>query len=530
MGNVKSSKEWDPQIISKVKYYNEWVRERYNSEKQEIIIVDDVDGEKCIAAIMSKLVDWIIFRCENNNVHYFNLIVSYHVYLSSHELYLLTQECYKQIEKDAPKKTILFYHSRLLTFYEEWLKVLDSEDFIEDPQLMKDFQQLFTMKEKLNREKSSNLRLLLLKKCHPRRSSDLVNSKTFCRQSLSDISESHQSNIIRHTSITNNINDGININDMQHNSTINQEKKPFQRLSLEIYKPVLSENIVNEYTPLELAKELFLMEMEYFQQIRPRNLTERIEFHVKFADKISHWVTSEIISDSSSTGRKKRLYFFLELAETLYLKNNFNAVSAITFGVNYPALTRLHSLWEDLPIQHLMIYEKLRDFIGINGNMRNYREHLKRITGPVIPYFAIIAKNLSVINECHPKYFNNSNNLVNYSRISHIGNIYRDIIKWQSDIPGYLRNNPSNTEIRNYLMNIKHLTTDDIWTASYGIHPKTTPSSKESTPRNNSIGSERAMTTPSRHLSFGSKLMGTLKLTKRRNHKPSAVDAVSSSP
>jgi len=66
-------------------------------------------------------------------------------------------------------------------------------------------------------------------------------------------------------------------------------------------------------------------------------------------NRISNWVSSEIVSEGKLKQRVGLLRYFIKLARKCLKLNNFNAVMEINAGLLSNSVYRLKKTWEQLP-------------------------------------------------------------------------------------------------------------------------------------------------------------------------------------
>lgn len=212
-------------------------------------------------------------------------------------------------------------------------------------------------------------------------------------------------------------------------SDLNDRKGPISR--------DLIHNDMNlvDLNPLELAKQLTLIESKLFFNIQPfellnnkaleKNLNSKTSPNVtailSFTNELSNYVFESILSPYLSLkARTTRLKVWLKIALSCSYFRNFNSVASIMTALQNHAITRLDMVWEGLRKKDTELYEYLSRIVHPNNNFKVYRKKLKRyieegFTGesshdkssvPVVPFFNLFLQDLTFINEGNNSYKN----------------------------------------------------------------------------------------------------------------------------
>jgi len=114
--------------------------------------------------------------------------------------------------------------------------------------------------------------------------------------------------------------------------------------------------------------------------------------------------------------------------------HNFNGVMEILSGLNFHFIRRLKGMWQQLPAKHLQDFEKLEEAMNPMTNFKNYRELYASINeekSPKLPYFALVLRDFTFINEGNPKHKNDGR--INVDRIQMLSNQVKEVKRIQSN-------------------------------------------------------------------------------------------------
>jgi len=125
------------------------------------------------------------------------------------------------------------------------------------------------------------------------------------------------------------------------------------------------------------------------------------QFH-DMVDKFNEWAkwaTSEILLKEKVPERVSALSFFIDLAKNCVEVGNYHGASAIFFGLNNSAISRLKLTWEKLSTKVQQDYERIEQLFDMSMNYKNYREEIKTTKAKIIPYLGLFPKDLIAIEE-----------------------------------------------------------------------------------------------------------------------------------
>jgi len=108
--------------------------------------------------------------------------------------------------------------------------------------------------------------------------------------------------------------------------------------------------------------------------------------------QISRWVATEIVRQADLKQRALVLLRFICIAHFCLELNNFNGVMCVIAALQNSAIHRLYKTWELLPQKAFDMFESMALLMNGNageGNFHMYRERLRRVCPPVVPYLGM---------------------------------------------------------------------------------------------------------------------------------------------
>eukprot|EP00026_Physarum_polycephalum_P002010 Phypoly_transcript_02014.p1 GENE.Phypoly_transcript_02014~~Phypoly_transcript_02014.p1 ORF type:complete len:251 (-),score=24.10 Phypoly_transcript_02014:142-894(-) len=230
----------------------------------------------------------------------------------------------------------------------------------------------------------------------------------------------------------------------------------------------------------EVARQLALMEFEWFSQIRPEELLDKKWAHSKHeaanvcsmiarSNTIPFWVATEIVQRDQLEERVAILRKFICIAEHCRTLCNYNGLMEILSGLNMTAIHRLKRTWGALAPKSLAIFRDLNQLMSPDSNFKAYREVLKKLnntTHPRVPYLGRYLTDLVFAEDAMSLHLQNG--LIHFWKCKSIAQIIWDLTAHQKQ--SYTFN--SVPLIQSYLQSSKGLTESALLKLSRKLEPK----------------------------------------------------------
>jgi len=174
-----------------------------------------------------------------------------------------------------------------------------------------------------------------------------------------------------------------------------------RKTSSQIY-PILN------YTVEDVAESICVIEHALFRKIKARELLNKIlkgqsdkniQDFIAFNNKVSSWVSYEVLSVKDIKKRQKTLETFIKIANHLLKMNNVSSLLNVLNAFDSPGLFRLKSTWEGVGERYMKIIEELKEFVHVDLNHKKIRDWLEEAVPPIVPYLGILLKDLTFIND-----------------------------------------------------------------------------------------------------------------------------------
>ncbi|CEP64399.1 Ras family guanine nucleotide exchange factor BUD5 LALA0_S11e03224g [Lachancea lanzarotensis] len=183
-----------------------------------------------------------------------------------------------------------------------------------------------------------------------------------------------------------------------------------------------------ELNPLEVAKQLSLVESTLFMEIKPGELLNQnqgsrkknastspdIERIVDFSNILSNYVIESVVTPRLALkARVNRLTAWLSVALSSLYFRNFNTVATIMTALQSHVVGRLAVIWKALSDKHVELFHYLSKIIHPEKNYNVYRSKLKNLTAgfmptgnmsakchvPSVPFFALFLRDMAIVQE-----------------------------------------------------------------------------------------------------------------------------------
>ncbi|KAG5641546.1 hypothetical protein DXG03_004792 [Asterophora parasitica] len=198
---------------------------------------------------------------------------------------------------------------------------------------------------------------------------------------------------------------------------------------------------LGDIDPLELARQLTIMESTLYQKIKPMECLQRareqktenidnIAIVIQTSNRIADWVAESVLSKEDSRKRATTVKHLISIADRCRALNNFSTMIAITSGLNTPPIRRLKRTWEQVNQRSMTQFGDCEMTIDSNKNFTKYRQLMASVTPPCVPFIGVFLSTLQFIQDGNPDML--PGGLVNFRKRQKASEVISDIKRWQA--------------------------------------------------------------------------------------------------
>ncbi|KAH6594554.1 hypothetical protein BASA50_006504 [Batrachochytrium salamandrivorans] len=238
----------------------------------------------------------------------------------------------------------------------------------------------------------------------------------------------------------------INSDIYHHNTNAIPKFKRLTARSDEIPQPILPRNIKRfsllDLDPIEIARQLTLIESQLYARIRPVELLKQewakkqqsvavnVRAMSQMSTRIAGWVIASILSDPDAKRRGGIVKFFTKVADNCLEMSNFNSLMAIMTGLNSSTIARLKKTWDSISAKTKTMFENVQRVTNHARNYSEYRALLKRAPLPALPFLGLFLTDLTFTDDGNPDK-RNEGRLINFDKYAKTARIIQDVQRYQ---------------------------------------------------------------------------------------------------
>ncbi|KAK6524226.1 hypothetical protein TWF694_005881 [Orbilia ellipsospora] len=155
---------------------------------------------------------------------------------------------------------------------------------------------------------------------------------------------------------------------------------------------------VIEFDPIEMARQLTIIDQKIFCQIAPHELlgkewTKKQDSRAvnvlemtKLSTQMALWIAFTILNDPDPKRRAAVIKHWIKIADKLFEMSNFNTMMAIICALNNSTIVRLKKTWELVSPKTKAALEKLRSVVDPSRNYNELRTRTRNQLPPCLPF------------------------------------------------------------------------------------------------------------------------------------------------
>jgi Ras-specific guanine nucleotide-releasing factor 2 len=145
-------------------------------------------------------------------------------------------------------------------------------------------------------------------------------------------------------------------------------------------------------------------------------------------NRTSNWIASEILLTANPKQRITVLERCISLIKSLRDLKNFHGAWTIYSALNKSCIQGLKAEWKGVSRKYIHILHSIDELMDGRGNFKNYRETIKNVEPPFLPFEGIFLTDITFLDE-NPDFV--SDGMVNFKKVKFLGDILATIRKIQ---------------------------------------------------------------------------------------------------
>ncbi|KAK4051336.1 cell division cycle- protein [Microbotryomycetes sp. JL201] len=180
--------------------------------------------------------------------------------------------------------------------------------------------------------------------------------------------------------------------------------------------------------PLEVARQISIMDGKLFTKITPQEClgkawprefgsdSPNISAMIDMSNAVTRWVTETVLQQEETKKRAAVIKHFILIAERCLTLNNFSTLLHIIAGLNSTPIHRLRRTWESVSQKSIVSLGILNNLMRPDKNYKEYREHLRRVTPPCVPFMGVYLTDWTFIGDGNPDMLREKPNQINFNK------------------------------------------------------------------------------------------------------------------
>lgn len=164
--------------------------------------------------------------------------------------------------------------------------------------------------------------------------------------------------------------------------------------------------------PLEVARQLTIIESACFQRIRPSECLNKawsdpnsvsessnLRRAVQVGDCVAKWATRLVVTTKDVKLRSVIVKHLIRVTWELRNLHNFSSFAGLVAAVGGSAVSRMKRTWELIPAKDVRDWNELEIIMDSSKNFARYREMLKTVNPPCVPFLGVYLSALTFIED-----------------------------------------------------------------------------------------------------------------------------------
>lgn len=262
-------------------------------------------------------------------------------------------------------------------------------------------------------------------------------------------------------------------------------------------------NLLN-YSPIELAKQLTIVESALFRRLKAwefqglrfskkdnMNLAPNVYSLSAHFNKVSMWIARNIMGVSGMANnnwplRARIIEKAIELGSELQKLQNYNGVYEVISACASTAVTRLKRSWEYVSPRHVAILDELDAMMTPEKNYASFRRRLETTKPPCIPFIGLYQTDMTFAEDGNKT---EMEGYVNWYKCKLQASILSNLHRYQRDLYPLT---PVPFLIEFFTERMPVVSEDDIWALTQEIEPRGSGNASHKSSDSNGGGSSHS--------------------------------------
>jgi len=245
---------------------------------------------------------------------------------------------------------------------------------------------------------------------------------------------------------------------------------------------VTKDQLFENWETNDVAQQLSLYQQHLYRSIHPKEFLRQawmkkqanapnIIAISEHANTFSGWVQTQILTRQGKD-QKEMFFKFVKIAIACYTFNNFLGVFTCVQSLRTSPIHRLTYLWEELQKKKKIYgsWKLIEDMVVGDSSMKDYRTNIRTATPPVVPFLAVLLKDLVYLEDGNPDYLNvGRKDIVNITKMALLSKQIDSLVMYQHDVYPFAKDEI----IYDYFSKgLQFLSEDEVWKLSYVHVPR----------------------------------------------------------
>ncbi|KAL1839326.1 hypothetical protein VTJ49DRAFT_1654 [Mycothermus thermophilus] len=203
---------------------------------------------------------------------------------------------------------------------------------------------------------------------------------------------------------------------------------------------------VLDFDPLEIARQLTLMQMTIFCSITPDELlgakwtkdktgteTPNVKAMSTFSTSLTNMVVETILQHDEVKKRAVAIKAWIKIANQCSLLHNYDALTAIVCALTAASIQRLKMTWDLVSVKRKEMLKSLEAIVHVSSNYKALRAHLHDRVPPCLPFVGMFLTDLTFVDIGNPATKTTSTGLtvINFDKHMRTAKCIAELLRFQ---------------------------------------------------------------------------------------------------